>query len=363
MADISNPKEYLEGLLSAVDQRDEAKNVLTNNEGLKRDLDLQLTSLRDKIEKEKNDTTKRRKIDLEAGFDKQIRAVEGEIKSIEDKRKKALNEAIKKRTADATKSSLLSAANDEKAFKSYVSAQKLPVLMRNKAYFSLFSPGLAGYVCLLIIFLVILIISISGIFANSPAGGWPRGFFIFLLILDIVALIAYVLIWTNTRVKYRDQINAAKAILKSAANSKNTAKNIEKNIRKAGDDQTYGLESFDVKISEKNATKAGIEAQRAEALNIFENETKNKLHSDIESGYKAQVDDLNAKISEAENAINVAKNQMNEQETLLTNDYVSFVGSENLTHERVARLLEFINNGSATTVTEAVSKLKNPQKS
>lgn len=359
MADISNPKEFLEGLLTAVDARDAAQSTLTKDEEEKRGLSGQLSTLKDTIEKEKNETLRKRKIDLEAGYDKQIRAADKEIRSIEDQRQKTLNEAIKKRTQEATKGTLESAANDEKAFKAYVNAQKLPIFMRSKAYFKLFCTTLAGYIALFGIFLVILIIALIGIRANSPAGGWPFAFFAGLLVVDLAALIAYVLIWTNTRVKYRDQISAAKEILKSVAQSKNTARDIEKNIRRAGDDQSYGLESFDQKLSEKNAAKAGIEAQKAQALSNFENEIKNKLKSDIDANYKTRIDELNQKIGELDYSIGDARNTLNQQEALLTSDYVTFVGADNLTHDRASRLLGFINDGSAATVTEAVSKLKN----
>lgn len=362
MADINDPRQYLEELIALVDARDSAKSTLNKGEQQKRELNAKLTSLKNVIDKEKNDTARRRKIDLEAGYDKQIRAAMTEVKNAQDSRQKALNEGISKRTREATKSSYESAANDEKAFKAYVSAQKLPIFMRTKAYFSLFTPTISGYVMLLVIFVLVLIISIMGISENAPAGGWLLPCFIILLILDIAALCVYVLIWTNTRVKYRDQISAAKEILKSVKTSKKAARDIEKNIRKAGDDSSYGLESFDALISEKNAAKANLEAQKAQALSQFENETKGKLYADIDANYKARLDEMENGIFESENVINTAKNIISEKESTLTSDFVSFVGSENLTHERAAKLLELVNDGSAKSVTEAVSMLTNKAK-
>lgn len=362
MADINNPRQYLEELLSLVDARDSAESTLEKGEQQKRELSAKLTSLKKIIDKEKNDTARRRKIDLEAGYDKQIRAAVAEIKSAQDNRQKALNEGIKKRTQEATKSSYEAASNDEKAFRAYVSAQKLPMLMRNKAYFALFTPAISGYVILLVIFVVLLIISIMGISKSASQGGWALPFFIALFVLDIAALCVYVLIWTNTRVKYRDQISAAREILKSVKGSKKAARDIENSIRKTGDDSSYGLESFDALISEKNASKAKLEAQKAQALSQFENETRLKLYSDIDANYKPRLDEIESGIFEADNAINTAKTTISEKESVLTSDFVSFVGQENLTHERVSKLIGYIDNGCASSVTEAVSRLSNPEK-
>lgn len=357
MADINNPREYLEGLLNAVDTRDAAESALKKGEEDERDANSKLSSFKITVEREKSETVRRRKIDLEAGYDKQIRNAENEIKTVQDKRQKALNEGMAKRTAEATKSTLETAASAEKAFKAYVSAQKLPMFMRNKTYFSLFCPGIVGYIVLLAIFLAVLIISIVGISANMPSGGWPIRFFVFLLVLDILLMVAYALTWTNTRVKYRDQITAAKEILKSIKNSRKAASDIEKNIRKVGDDSTYGLEEFDALLSQKNTAKADIEAAKAKALELFENETKKKLYADIDAKYKAQIDELETKLSDAETTVSNAKATLNEQEALLSGDYVAYVGAENLTHAKAASLLELIDSGSVQTVTEAVSKL------
>lgn len=362
MADINNPREFLESLLNAVDSRDSAKSILTKGEEQKNTLDTQLSSLKNTIEREKSETLRKRKIDLQAGYDKQIRAAQSEINSAQNKRKKALDEAMTKRIGEATKTSRESAANDEKAFKAYVSAQKLPVLMRSKMYYSLFCPGVIGYIVLLLFFLLVMIISILGIRANYPGGGYPLFGFTVLAVLDLAALIIYILIWTNTRVKYRDQIIQAKAILKSIKNHEKTINDMEKNIRKVGDDNSYGLEEFDRIISEKNAVKAGIEAQKAAALNQYENETKGKLEADIDANYKTRLDELSSKLMEAENTLNAARAQFNDQEALLTRDFVSFVGSENLTHENASRLLTLINDGTASSVTEAVNKLNGDTK-
>lgn len=361
MADINNPREYLEGLLNAVDARDNAKDALDKSTEQKRQLNAQLSSLSDAIAKEKNEIIRRRKIDLEASYDKQIRSAKTEIKKIEDERQKALDRAIKERTIQATKSTLEAVANDEKSFKAYASAQKLPVFMRTRAYFSLFCPDIAGYIGLFAIFLILLVISLLGIRANYLGGGWPLVFFIVLLVIVLAALVVYVLIWTNTRVKYRDQINTAKEILKRAAGSKKTARDIEKNIRKAGDDQSYGLESFDRELSEKNAAKANIEAKKADALSNFENEIKNKLSSDIDANHKEEIDALNTRIAELESTISEAGRSLSEQEALLSSDYVAHLGAENLTHETALRLLSFVDDGSATTVSQAVAKLKEPE--
>ena len=182
--------------------------------------------------------------------------------------------------------------------------------------------------------------------------------FMILGAIDIALIFIYIMIWSNTRVRYRDEIKNCLNILESIKKNEKTARNIENNIIRTGDDSTYNLHEFDEQIAAANQKKAELQAQKAAAVNQFEAETRARLTDDIDLSYKDKVDSKLAEISAGTEAVNAAAKKATELETRLNNDFISYVGAKNISHERIERLIELIDSNEAATVSEAVSRLE-----
>ena len=357
MADINSPREFLAELLELVDGLNAARAELNECTEKRDNLEGTLAAIRKSIEREKNETVKSRREDLENGFDKQISEVEDELDEINQRRQQALNEGMKKRAEEATKGVRQETDTFKNAFKNYVQAQKLPFILRSQLYYKLFCPGIIGYLAYLALFVIIIVFSVYMIKERGAAGLSITPFMI-LGAIDIALIFIYIMIWSNTRVRYRDEIKNCLNILESIKKNEKTARNIENNIIRTGDDSTYNLHEFDEQIAAANQKKAELQAQKAAAVNQFEAETRARLTDDIDLSYKDKVDSKLAEISAGTEAVNAAAKKATELETRLNNDFISYVGAKNISHERIERLIELIDSNEAATVSEAVSRLE-----
>ncbi len=357
MADINSPKEFLSELSELVEKLNRAKEELREYTEKKSNLEGTLEVIRNGIEREKNETVKSRRADLEKGFDKQIKEVDSKLEEINSGRKKALDEGMKQRAKEATKGVRAQTDTFRNAFKNYADSQKLPAILKSTLYYKLFCPGIVGYLVYLAAFAAILVF--AGFTVKSRlAANLNIMPFIVLAAADIALFFIYIMIWSNTRVKYRDEIKNCLNILESIRKNEETTRSIEDNIRKIGDDDSYDLHKYDEEIAVENKKKAQLQAQKAEAVNQFETETRARLIEDIDFGYREKVDKKLEEIRENDELVRKASEKTTELETRLNHDFISYVGAKNITGERISRLIELVDNGEATTVSEAVSRLE-----
>ena len=357
MADINSPKEFLSELSELVDGLNKSKEELREYTEKKSNLEGTLAAIRNGIEREKNETVKSRRADLEKGFDKQIKEVDSKLEEINSRRKKALDEGMKQRAEEATKGVRAQIDTFKNAFKTYVEAQKLPAILKSTLYYKLFCPGIVGYLIYLAIFIAILLFAGFTIKSRFTEGS-PVMPFVVLAVIDISLFFIYIAVWSNTRVKYRDEIKNCLNILESIRKNEKTTKDIEDNIKKTGDDSSYDLHEYDEEIAAENQKKAQLKAQKATAVNQFEAETRARLIEDIELSHKEKVDGKLEEIRENDELMKKASEKTTELETRLNHDFISYVGAKNITHERISRLIELVDNGEAATVSEAVAKLE-----
>ena len=94
MADINFPKEYLTEAMSVVDTLNDDRAQLQQYQETKKQLDRSMETLTRTIEKEKNDTVRSRRADIESNYDKQLKAVDSDINAINGRRQKARAEAL-----------------------------------------------------------------------------------------------------------------------------------------------------------------------------------------------------------------------------------------------------------------------------
>lgn len=356
MADINSPKEFLTELLGITDQLEADRTALIECGERKKSLENAFASMKNSIEKEKNKTISDRRYDIETGFDKQLKAVNAELKSAGDKRQKALNEGMKAKTKEATKGVKQEADAFKNALKAYAGTNKLPAILKSRLYYRIFCPSIFGYLVYLAILLLIMYISGSMTKAKALAGESTTVYFAIGLVA-IVLLFAYIMIWSNTRVRYRDEIKNCLNIINSIKANEKKARNIEKTIKKAGDDSSYDLHEFDTELAGLNQKKAEIEAQKAGALNEFETVTKDRLMADIDENYKDRLAEKTAEINDAAAEHKAVSDRITAAESRINKEFVSYIGAKNLDRNKINMMLEMLENGTAASVSEAASKL------
>ena len=352
--DISFSRNMLADALNVVDTLNSDREQLKQYNDTRRRLDKDLETLKKNIEKEKNDTVRNRRTDVEAGFDRQIRDIDSEISDINNRRQRARAEGVKARVENNTAGLREEIVSMKAQMKEYLKEKGAPSIFASRLYYTFFSPmNIWDWIIDIIIAAALVGAVIMAYVKRLPLPG-------FLSVLGcVVAVIAiYVVIASKTKEKYHEEMMTCKNILKGIAEREKTIKAISKNIENDKDDTVYNLGEFDNELQQKNQLKTEVGTQKAEALSQFDNVTRNMILNEIDSKYAADISTLQGEIAQNADAVNTFTSRVTAGENRLNSEFVQYVGTRNLSHDRIEQMIGLIDSGEATSVSEAVSKLK-----
>lgn len=304
-------------------------------------------------------TTRKRRAQIEQSYDKQLgknQAQTKKIKSDKDKHKLAkVNERIKTET-----SSLVSAnANIKSEIKTIMIKEKMPSICKTDMYFAIYRPRriadifriLIALACLLGVFPVTickLILDVDSTFA------W---IITYVLIIGVAGLV-YILIGNTINSWHR------KALLdiynKKEQIRVNTGRinKIKRKIIKDKDESSYGLEHYDKELKELSKSLSGIAKDKKNALDTYENTTKNVISGEITARYQKDIDKLNETLSKVREEISSFEDAISRGTLSFSDKYEPYLGKEFLSPERIDALIDIIDNGEAKDISQAINIYK-----
>ena len=352
--DISMDRAVLREALDAVNTLNADRQQLKQYNETKRKLDKDLSTLTRNIEKEKNDTVRGKRQEIESGFDKQIRDVEREISDINSQRQKARADGVKNRIADSTAAPRQEIAGIKEQMNEYVKEQQAPSIMKSRAYYTLFSPiNTADWI-------VDLVLAAIGVGAIILAYVKQASLPVFLIVLGAVVALAaaYMAIAGKTKDRYHEVMVACKNMFREIALREKNIKELTKNIQNDKDDSAYDLGGFDNELQVKSQQKEALGAQKAEALDQFDNVTKNTLTGEIDAKYSEDLSTLQTRIAENTDAVNTFTERVAAGESGLNQAFADKLGAKNLSREKIERMIGLIDSGEVRSLHDAVSRMK-----
>lgn len=353
MADIGSPREFVQEALGLVDALAADRDALTSQHGSSTDAQKAFETLKKNIENEKSRTISSRRSDVEDGYDKKLKAKDAEISKAEEKRVKARKAEVETRVGQQTlglKDEIKTLRED---LKNYCKQNKLPQAFRSGLYYRLYCPGsIADWLCLIIIAAAM----IGAIVASYML---QAGLIVFGLVLavDIVILAVYIFIWNKTKVKYHDNYRVCRDIVSNIRKDEKGVKNVSRNIRKDKSDAPYDLSAYDNDIAARKQEYSELQAQKTNALYQFDNVTKQQLISEIDGVYGEKLQNAKLTAENAAAAVRELEKRISDAENRLNSEFVQYIGSKNLNHEAISRMLELFDTGAAASVSEAIAKL------
>ncbi len=354
MADINFPKEYLTEAMSVVATLNDDRAQLQQYQETKKQLDPSMETLTRTIEKEKNDTVRSRRADIESNYDKQLKAVDSDINAINGRRQKARAEGVKTRVADNTAALRQQVEALHLQMKEYVKENNLPGALKSRAFYTLFSP--------ISIWDWIIDILLAGICVAAIIVAYMKqvSLPVFLGVMAGVVLIVavYIAISANVKGRHHEAVGICKSMFKEIAQKEKTIKAISRNIEKDKDDSFYNLGEYDQELQACSQKKNEINAQKTDALYQFDNNTKAVLVSEIDQKYAGQLEELTRSIAEAADSVSTFTQRVAMGEGRLNNEFVQYVGTKNLSHDRIEQMIGMIDSGEAVSVHDAASRVK-----
>ena len=355
MADPGNPKAFFTDALTACDALENDKRALLLASQNFKETGKAVSSLEKTIEKEKTDLLKKRRADIEAEYQKQLQQAENAVSEAKAKRMKTREQGMKERIEAETKGLKAEIAALKDARSQTVSLTCLPSFCKTDLYYALFSPvGFKEVLAALLIFAVCLVL----LPAVVTAGVRHIAVKILLFILIDAGLIGlYMLIYHRSLGTGEQAVKKCREITSQIKNSRRVIRKITATIKKDKDDSYYNLSGCDAEITKLTEAKNAIILRRQEALSVFDNETASGIKAEIDGRYVEKLAQAKEDLRQYELAQKELTEKIAGSELSLNSEFTQYIGKENMTHEKLEKMLSLVENEAASGVQDAVIKV------
>jgi len=357
MADMSSPIAFLNEAKAALNgvmqQKQELQRVSEGKLKKERDLD----ALKRKVEKEKENTLRDRRNSIEAEYQKQLRNVDAEIRTINEKRAKARAQHVKERISGQTAALKEENQNLKESWTQAVRENKLPGICHTRLYYALFKPRGGKEWLKAILAFLICFGAVPFVLYLLFGKGNGLMLIIFFLCAVIVFGGLYVLISIRTKGRHPEGVKQCREILSNIQSNEARIRNITRSIRDDKGDALYDLREFDDQLTQKNQARDEITAKKNEALMQFDNVTKTVLTDEIDARFAGELQGLVQEIGTLTEDYASLSRKVSEAEMALNNEYTQYIGTGNMNAEKLDRMAEMIEKGEASGISDAAAKI------
>lgn len=345
---LNEIKEYL------LELRGNQANSASQREEEER-LEKSINLLEKEIAEEIQTTARKRRDEIDDTFNQEIEKTKLKIKRIKERRDRKKSKKVSERIETETAS--LHAENDRLKLeaKSVMEQKKVPFFCNTKIYFALYSPTCFTDVLLIIValLLVLLVIPCGIYFLLLPQE------ILYIIITYVITIIIfgglYLIIGNRTREKYSAEIRQVKEIRSNIRANRKEIAVIKKSIKKDRDESRYGLQSYDKELAKLEKEISDINGQKQEALETFDNTTKQIITSEIQEANKEKLSKLQAEYDQAREASGKTEEKIKALTIKLASEYEPFIGKDLMTLDRLESLTNIILAGNAENISEALA--------
>lgn len=306
-----------------------------------------------------NQTVKKRMEELGSSYDKELSRGQERLKKARIKREKAKSQGVKERIAEETAELREENRELRLQIKTLFQQDRVPKYCNTKGYYALFMPHwFSEYMRLLLTILVCFLV--------IPYGGYlliPKRTPLYLVCIYLACILVfggcYVLIGNRTRIRHAKALKEARLIRDQVHGNEKKIKVITHTIKKDRNEAIYDLQKHDDEIAQLEQEMTEIAAKKKDALNTFENVTKNIISDEIADNNKDKIAYLKSIYEAQEQELKELESAIKTGALRIADRFEPYVGKEFLQPEKLASLQTSIQNGTCTNLTEAITEYKN----
>ena len=300
-------------------------------------------------------TIKKRRTEIESAYDKQIDKLKAKIKKIKDKRDKRKNKKVSERISEETAYLREEKLRHKLEAKTLYKQKHVPSYCNTKLYYALYYPRyFSDIVIILLALLITLLIIPCGIYFFVLS----EERILYLVLIYIVTVVIfgglYLLIGNYSKDKHSNTLKQVREIRHDIIECKKKIKAIKMQIKKHRDESSYGLENFDEDLQKLDDEAAEIAQQKKDALLTFENTTIQVITSEIRRQYEEKITNLKADNDAVITKTAQAENKIKALTLKIASEYEPFIGKDLITLDRIESLINIIEAGNASNISEAV---------
>lgn len=231
-------------------------------------------------------------------------------------------------------------------------------------FYCMFAPCGAGDVFKLILLILLFcgcvpaIVCVALSYTIYQTGVHTLTYVVISQAIVIAEFIIYFIVFNLAKVKNLEIVNEGRRIRNKVRANNKQIRIIRNSITRDKDESVYNLGKYDEKLSELEAEREDISNRKLEAIKVFENDTKQVITDEITGRRQPKIDALKADLKQLEEKINAMESQLADMQSHLTDSYVTFLGKDLLTEEKLSDLISIMEEGTASTVSGAIEVYK-----
>lgn len=353
-AAITDYVKFLGDARIAVDSLNCDQNTRDQMETERKRLERELEAARKAMTDQISQTTRKRRDEITAGYDKEIAKGQESLRKARQSREKARNKGMKERIADET--SELREHNRELKLqlKTLFQQNRVPAYCSSTLYYALYSPRgireLGILLCTVVFCFLALPCLIYFLIPNRQSWYLAGVYFADVILFGGI----YIAISNRTKVRYQGVLKQGRLIRNTIRANEKKIRVIIHSIQKDGNEDIYNLEKYDDEISRIENELSQIAGRKKEALNTFETVTKNIISDEIADRHQEKIRSLEQKKAETQLALKELDARIREENIHIMDTFGPYLGKEFLQAERLNELSRLIQDGSASNLTEAM---------
>lgn len=306
-----------------------------------------------------NQTVKKRMEEINSSYDKELSRGQDRLKKARSKREKAKSQGVKERIAEETAELREENRELHLQIKTMFQQNRVPKYCNTRGYYALFMPHwFSEYMRLLFTLLVCFLV--------IPYGGYlllPRQTPVYLVCIYLACILifggCYVLIGNRTKIRHAETLKDARLVRDQIYGNEKKIRVITHTIKKDRNEAIYDLQKHDDEIAQLEQEMTEIAARKKDALNTFENVTRNIISDEIADNNKDKIAYLKSIYEAQEQELKELEGSIKTGALRIADRFEPYVGKDFLQPEKLGALQTSIQNGTCINITEAITEYKN----
>lgn len=300
-------------------------------------------------------TIKKRREQIVINFDNEISKFQDKLKKVKNERDKKKDKEVKKRISEETKDLVSENKNIKEEYRTYMAQNGLSKVWDNKLFYSLFFPRRISEFIIFMIFWVVGVIAIPALFCDLMGQTFWLLKTLVVLIYAVLFILVYAFVYRFAKDDYKEYfmyVRGKQALIES--NNKKIAA-IKRDIRRDKDEQQYNLEKYDKEIGSIQENIEDVVSRKNEALNEFDKNTSVEIGNEIYKHDMVSIQEKRQRISELSKYLKDNEDKLKEINLDISTNYAAYLGTENLTLDKIDGLLAIMSQQDAKTVGDAIN--------
>lgn len=288
-------------------------------------------------------------------FETEMSKLQDKLKKVKNERGREKDKKVAIRIEEETKDLVEENDKIKEEYRDFMREKNVGIFWDNKLFMSVFYPKAPEELLILMITLVVLFIGAPAGICSAMGRAWAIFKVLVVIMYVIFMLTVLAFLYRYACKDYRDVFKEVKRRQVEIKKNKAKISEIKRKIKRDNNEERYELHEYDEDIKKYEEQISDIIRRKNEALEDFDKTTSVDIRDEI---YNKEIVSINNKKTEIENLSSQLKEletHQRENALKISTNYTAYLGEENMQLDRIEKMLMVMNDGKASTVSEAIS--------